>query len=318
MGNEWLEARLGSNGVIPNNHSTYLRNFSDFAHSGLSVDIFVDIKFLLVMSYTWWRCWNDPKWRNMMKRGNHINDVARSPFDGTPCQGPLRSVSIMFQAMKSMTARSERSMLWYLMIFVILCPIVVLWFLILRDLIYHLVILYWIIFWWLETWNGIDSTLFNKKADFVHAWQFTRQPQWNLKDMLLSTTSFGHAESCSMPRNDVMHHIGDKEMVTFMLLIWEIPDHLGCIKLCKSQDYLSTGAGFLFIVTGGPAAILGVWQESLWCHHAGIPGRDHQRASINSNAGRKKDMEEKAAAIEGHCTFVRGNQVRCAFAKRKQ
>ena len=41
-------------------------------------------------------------------------------------------------------------------------------------------------------------------------------------------------------------------------------------------------------------------------------------ASINSNAGRKKDMEEKAAAIEGHCTFVRGNQVRCAFVEKNQ
>ena len=39
----------------------------------------------------------------MKKRGNHINDVARSPFDGTPCLGPLRSVPVMFQPMKSMT-----------------------------------------------------------------------------------------------------------------------------------------------------------------------------------------------------------------------
>ncbi len=37
------------------------------------------------------------------------------------------------------------------------------------------------------------------------------------------------------------------------------------------------------------------------------------KGAIKTNgAGRKKDMEEKAAAIEGHCTFVWGNQVRCA------
>lgn len=48
----------------------------------------------------------------------------------------------------------------------------------------------------------------------------------------------------------------------------------------------------------------------------GSPDEITKGASINSNAGRKKDMEEKAAAIEGHCTFVRGNQVRCAFVEK--
>ena len=42
------------------------------------------------------------------------------------------------------------------------------------------------------------------------------------------------------------------------------------------------------------------------------------KGAIKTNgAGRKKDMEEKAAAIEGHCTFVWGNQVRCACVKKK-
>ena len=71
---------------------------------------------------------------------------------------------------------------------------------------------------------------------------------------------------------------------------------LGCIKLCKSQDYLSTGVGFLFSVTGGPAAILGVWQESLWCHHAGIPRRDHQRGKHQFEC-----WQEKRYGGEGSC-----------------
>lgn len=59
------------------------------------------------------------------------------------------------------------------------------------------------------------------------------------------------------PACHVMHHIGDKEMVT-LFGMWKKTTimnlavdrinfyRLRCIKLCKSQDYLSTGAGFLF------------------------------------------------------------------------
>ena len=78
---------------------------------------------------------------------------------------------------------------------------------------------------------------------------------------------------------------------TIMLLIGEIPYYLGCGNLW-------TGVGFLplFVATGGPAAIPGVWQESLWCDHVGMPGRDHQRCNQNEWC-----LQEERYGGEGSC-----------------